>query len=267
MRCKICSAETTPFDTAVVLRKYSVRYFRCPRCAFIQTESPYWLKEAYEKAIVDIDLGVVNRSYTMADKCQALLLSLFSPGSRFVDYGAGYGMFVRRMRDVGFNFYHHDKYADNIFARGFEAQPGDTYSLLTAFEVFEHLAEPREDLATMLSFAPSIFFSTELVPEPAPRPHDWWYYVLDYGQHVALYSRRSLEVLAAEHGLRLYSDGVSLHLMTRKRFHPLLFRFLMKRRGGALARVALAWRRRQVSLLPADFAQASGYQTHRSTRS
>jgi hypothetical protein len=39
-------------------------------------------------------------------------------------------------------------------------------------------------------------FSTLLVPEPAPKLEDWWYYGLEHGQHIAFYTRKSLAVLA-----------------------------------------------------------------------
>ncbi len=50
-------------------------------------------------------------------------------------------MFVRLMRDNGFDFYRSDRQCENLFAKGFEASldVSPSYELLTAFEVFEHL--------------------------------------------------------------------------------------------------------------------------------
>ena len=41
---------------------------------------------------------------------------------KFLDYGGGYGILVRLMRDVGYDFYWFDKYSQNIFAKGFECK-------------------------------------------------------------------------------------------------------------------------------------------------
>jgi hypothetical protein len=41
-----------------VLRKYDVQYFQCGGCGFLQTETPYWLDEAYSSAIVTADTGI-----------------------------------------------------------------------------------------------------------------------------------------------------------------------------------------------------------------
>ncbi len=38
----------------------------------------------------------------------------------FLDYAGGYGVFTRLMRDIGFDFYWHDPYTQNLFANGFE---------------------------------------------------------------------------------------------------------------------------------------------------
>src|ERR1043166_4375917 len=146
--CRVCGESSSAFGKAVVLRRYPVQYFRCERCGFIQTEEPYWLNEAYASPIADIDIGVVSRGFTMAKTAASVILALFDCNRQFVDYGGGYGLFVRVMRDAGFDFYNFDKYSPNLFARTFEAveKPDRPYELATAFEVFEHLPRPSEDI-------------------------------------------------------------------------------------------------------------------------
>ena len=44
----------------------------------------------------------------------------FKSNGSIVDYGGGYGLLVRLMRNSGFDFYRYDPYCANFFAKGFE---------------------------------------------------------------------------------------------------------------------------------------------------
>ena len=138
MKCNICDSPTNTFSAARVLKKYNVEYFQCSNCGFVQTEEPYWLDEAYSEAIASSDVGMLSRSTMFSTAANNIIFNLFDHSAKFLDYGGGYGVFVRMMRDLGFYFFWHDKYCQNIFAQGFEADENSSYSyeLVTAFEVF-----------------------------------------------------------------------------------------------------------------------------------
>src|SRR5262245_2421890 len=196
MRCRLCNGDSaTEFGTSVLLRRHRVTYWLCGACGFVQTDEPHWLEEAYSTDVSAIDLGPVNRGITMAEKTRALIVSAFDPTACFLDYGAGYGIFVRRMRDLGFDFRYYDKYEQNLFARGFESRLEGTnsFELITAIEVFEHMTEPLFEIQTLLAHSDSIFFTTELLPADYPGLDKWWYYAPEHGQHISFFSRRSLE--------------------------------------------------------------------------
>ncbi len=226
MLCPICNVPTRTIASATILGKFDAAYFQCPQCGFIRTEEPYWLEEAYACAITGSDTGLVKRNIQLASIARVVITTFFGHSGCFVDYAGGYGLFVRLMRDSGFNFRWYDKYCENIFARGFAAsEPGmETVKLLTAFEVFEHLTAPFEELERMLAYSRNILFTTQLLPEPTPRPGEWWYYGLEHGQHIAFYTRRALSLLAKRAGLYFYTNGKSMHLFTEKRIlSPLFF--------------------------------------------
>lgn len=254
MRCKICSAESVTFSRAKILNRHEVEYFRCSACGFVQTEEPYWLAEAYADAIARADVGLVQRNLRRAPIVTALIGAFFRADGKFIDYGGGYGLLVRLMRDAGFDFYRSDRHCANLLARGFEAKPEGGYELLTAMELFEHFADPFGEIERMLSYSRSIFFTTLLLPEPAPRPGEWWYYVLDQGQHISFYTRKSLEVIAERFGLALVTDGVSRHLLTECRISQLLFNALSKYKAAML--LAPLFRRK--SLVPVDYQKITG---------
>ena len=235
-RCKICGSASEVLTKATVLHKYDVTYFACPRCEFIQTESPFWLAESYASAITSSDVGYVRRNLDLSRVTFSLIATFFRSATKFLDYGAGYGLFVRLMRDKGLDWYWQDEYCQNLFAQG--AELGNCaehrFDLLSTFEVFEHLVEPMKEIEKMLKFAPTIVFSTLLSPRPKILPSEWWYYSLHHGQHVALYSSKALKVIAQEFGLSLCSIGSSFHVLSRTKLSYPLVRIVTNRKIAAL---------------------------------
>jgi hypothetical protein len=223
--CRICETPTGVHGRALVLGRHEVTYHRCPACGFVQTEAPFWLDEAYAEAITASDLGLVSRNLTMARFTRALVTVGFDAGGRFLDHGGGTGLLVRLLRDAGLDFRRSDAHAENVFARGFDGalDGSETYELVTAFEVLEHLVDPVGELRRILACTGSVFLSTVLLPEPAPAPTEHWYYGLEHGQHVSLFTRPALEALARRLGVRLLSRG-SLHLLTREPIPAWAFR-------------------------------------------
>jgi 2-polyprenyl-3-methyl-5-hydroxy-6-metoxy-1,4-benzoquinol methylase len=216
VNCKICNSTTDIFHKAKVLNKYTVAYFKCSNCGFIQTEDPYWLSEAYTEAIATTDVGLVGRNLWLRNITTNLLQNIFPEFKTMLDYGGGYGLFVRLMRDSGFDFYRQDIYCKNLFAEFFDVEDRDkkTFDLLTAFEVFEHLKDPVNEVDKMFSYAPTIFFSTELAPASRDEFSKWWYLAALSGQHIAFYNRQALIQLAKHFDKRLYSNNINLHILT-----------------------------------------------------
>jgi hypothetical protein len=258
--CKICGASSTPLFETKILNKYDAAYNRCTDCGFIQTDEPFWLAEAYSSAINDIDLGPVNRAITFAPIVEGVILTQFDARGKFLDFGGGYGLFVRVMRDRGFDFSWLDAHCENIFARHFPRDPEATYDLLTAFEVFEHLADPIAELSAMLTMGGNVLFSTELVPAKVESEQDWPYFGPDHGQHIAFYTLPALKRMADRFGLCFVSDGFNFHMFSQKPMSEGLLRLFV--RNGYKAKVArkyLRYRHRIGTLLMSDFLAVSGY--------
>ena len=250
MNCKICNAQTSEAFHATVLGRHKVGYWSCDECGLLATEKPYWLNEAYGKAIAAADTGLVSRNLLISHRLAVLLLGMFGREGRYVDMAGGTGLLVRLMRDMGFDFRWSDPYCKNVHAVGFEMRPSEpSATAVTAFEVLEHLEDPLGFIADALQTTRSdtLIFSTELFEGRPPMPGKWWYYSPETGQHIAFYQRRTLERIGAIMRLQFHTHS-RLHMFTRKSISPLLFRALT----GKVARLSLPLVRR---LLPSKTEQ------------
>ena len=182
-----------------MLGKYDVGYLHCPRCDLIQTERPFWLEEAYGSALSDCDTGSIERARLTVELTLSLAWPLgLDENSRCLDYGGGHGVLTRAMRDQGYDFRWHDRYAVNHFARGFEGEPSERQALLSCFEVWEHLADVRSDLEKL--FSPRHDFLLIGTFLHGGHREKWWYYCPEVGQHVAFFSERTMQFIAERFG-------------------------------------------------------------------
>jgi len=253
MTCKICDSATRNFGEAIVMGKHKAEYDQCTSCGFIFARQPYWLPEAYNSVITASDLGTVSRTDQNSLKTKAVIDLFFNSTTTFLDYGAGYGMFVRRMRDLGYNFHAYDLHCQNLFSSQFQLSDlaGKNFDLITAFEVFEHLEDPSAVFGLLFTHGDNLLLTTDLLPAPAPALTDWWYYAPEHGQHVSFFTLKALRTVADAHNRFFCTNGTNLHFFSRKRISEYWFR---KATSERYSRLLGLWRRRS-SLLNDDFVK------------
>ncbi|GHV65486.1 hypothetical protein FACS1894199_06300 [Bacteroidia bacterium] len=211
-------------DNGLILNKYNITYHICPTCGFIQTEHPYWVDESYSNAIAAADTGCIFRN--LSNSADLLFLMKFIENTLCLDFGGGHGVLTRIMRDYGFNFEHYDKYAENLFANGFEGSLEQKYNLITSFENFEHFVNPMEEIEKLINITDVLYFSTEIIPANNPKINDWWYYVPSTGQHISFYSIKTLQYIANKYKLYFYTNSHSIHIFSKKPIAKAFFFYL-----------------------------------------
>lgn len=254
---KECSLGCGKMDflwTATILGKHEVQYFQCPQCNLIQTEKPFWLEEAYASAITSMDTGLAGRNIENRSRLESVLHCLFNDAESIIDIGGGYGMLTRLMRDIGFPFLTYDIYCENLFAKNFEATDKTEADCLTAFEVFEHIEDPRSFLEDTFRKhkCRSIIFSTLSFDTNQAPNKDWWYYTFPTGQHIAFYHENTLQLLASQFGCKYYKLAKDFHLISDR---PVSFTdhlFLSHKKAAKLYRRWVSSKRKGLSFTLQD---------------
>lgn len=213
--CPTCGQPAIVHDTGTLMGEHMVTYHRCVACGMIFLPEPHWLDSAYSSAISHGDVGLLRRSRILSNLTAAVIRSEGLRSGSFLDWAGGYGTLTQMMRDRGYDYRHHDEYADPVFARDYLDDGRPRYDLISAFEVVEHLTAPVDQLRAIAGRTDLFLFSTRLLPEPAPRADEWWYFDPASGQHVSFHTVASLSRVGRELGFALTTNGTSWHLFHR----------------------------------------------------
>ena len=194
----------------------------------MQTEEPYWIHEAYSSPLSATDTGLIMRPMNFSRVAEGVIMRWFDPFGIFLDYGGGNGVFVRMMRDKGFDFYRYDKYAGNVYSVGFDLSDVQDrvarFELLTSIEVIEHFENPLEEISKMFSMSDNILFTTFLNDNLTVNElKDWWYLGEYNGQHISFYSQKSLKIIANNYNYNFYTNNIDTHLFSKKNINNVDF--------------------------------------------
>jgi hypothetical protein len=234
--CRLCGGEAKHRFTLKLIQKYDVGYYCCTRCEALQTEMPYWLDEVYKDPRRLLDTGAAFRN----QKNQRIVFFLgrlfrFRADDKVLDWGGGDGLYVRMLRDIGFDAYYYDRYATNFYAPYFHAERDDSFKLITAFEVYEHLVHPGEELSELFGRKPDIhLLSTQLYTGQGP---DWEYLWPVMGQHVFFHSPRSMRWVAEKYGYQVLSGKANYTIFYKTPLSAVRTRILQALLDGWKTRV------------------------------
>jgi hypothetical protein len=249
MMCPISGRVMTKVFTETILNKYVVSYYYCEESGLLKTEKPYWIDESYQSAIAKTDTGILQRNIYNSLLLQIALHFLFKGEGRFLDVSGGYGILARLMRDKGFDFYTIDKYCPNLFASDFEPEIGFKAKSLCAFEVLEHIENPKVFLGNIFDefSCRTIIFSTNTFSNNQIPNNNWDYYSFNTGQHITFYQPRTLKILADSFGLHYYMISSNLHIITDIKLSKILIFIMSKYRLLKLCSLYVEYKRKNMS--------------------
>ena len=258
--CAVCSGSTKFLFSYEVRGEHHASLRECLNCRFTYIANPHWLDESFSSELNDLDIGSVDRCLVLADFVEVLIRSMKSSKSRFLDWGGGYGLLSRIMRDRGLDFVSHDIYTRPLFVESSSNLNSETFELITMSEVALHLVDPVPVLTKIMESTDVLVFTAVIAP--AVIPNDWWYLMPDTGQHVAIYHEETLQALAEKLGVQVTSDGRFFHVLHRKslgvksrliiKSRPLAFAFAWFNATTRLVKRGLG---KNGSLTPADQAK------------
>ncbi len=250
--CRLCGSNSAQEMGVTFLSRYNVKLYLCPSCGLLQTENPFWISEAYDKAISILDTGILLRNLTFMRILSVLLMFLAGKKGVYLDYGGGHGLFTRLMRDHGYDFRWSDPYAENLYANGFEYNNDTELKGITAFEVIEHLENPRAGFDEFFGkkrpdfvFMSTTLFAGSIDPE-------WEYLQPDSGQHITFYQKKTMEYIADIYGYT-WSNWRYFHVFTKSSSAKLPIKLLIPLSAVLYPFMYLFFRRRSLHLKDQSF--------------
>jgi len=202
--CRLCGGILSSAFSGKVLTRYQIEYYKCSTCYSLQTETPYWLAEAYSVKESNLDTGALQRNLNNFAACYTFssLLSI----KKIIDFGGKDGLLCRFLRDHLLECFVFDRYSSPDYAIDFRVHPGIAdVDAVFAFEVFEHFANPGDDISEIFAFEPLyVLATTDIYTDQGA---DWWYLAKEGGQHVFFYSATALNLVAQKYGYSVVKVG------------------------------------------------------------
>lgn len=215
VKCIVCNSDTELLFTDLIIGKYNVGYNYCSNCKCLFTEKPYWIDEAYEDSILRTDTGIMVRNLQISNEIMIILRKFHNSEINVVDYGGGYGILTRILRDRGVNAFWSDKFSVNLLVRGFEYGEELKADVFLAFEVVEHLVSPFEVIKEIMGKTDCFIFSTTVMPRLDFKSNkDWWYFAPEAGQHIFFSTKETFVRIAEMIGCRYVNIG-GYHILFR----------------------------------------------------
>jgi SAM-dependent methyltransferase len=231
--CPVCAGQTQWFDVvdfnkncaegrggALPLSGHPVYYTRCTACSFCfapalhQWSSEEMAARIYNEGYAQVDPDYIEaRPRNSADNLLQLFPSLGEARIKHLDYGSGSGRLSEMLCGAGWQSQPYDPFVPGTAA----PEPNEQFGLITAFEVFEHVADLNgltQFIRDHLEPGGLLVFSTLLNDSDiVPGQRLSWWYASPRNGHISLFSKQSLLITLQRCGLAGYASASAvLHI-------------------------------------------------------
>lgn len=210
--CKVCGQkvrelEDEPFNTI---------YLKCTHCGFISLDDRFLVTFDEERAEYDLhENSIEDQGYVdYLDRFLSVAVDPFIKEGKALEFGCGPGPVLAELlsrRGFSVNIYDkHYKPDDSAF--------NQTYDLITATEVFEHLDAPLETLKKLSGVLAKGGVLSIMTSVPPIEDDEFlkWHYRREK-THISFFTLEALEVLAGACGLEIrYHDKKRITVFKKK---------------------------------------------------
>jgi hypothetical protein len=215
MKCPLCNYHST------FLLKADVReYWSCEKCCLIFVPSKFFISKKEEiKRYLEHNNTLDNEGYVMMFQEKINTIKKICPRINTVlDYGCGYEPVLKGLlKQEG---YKADGYDLNFFP---SEELEKKYDLIISTETFEHIKNPREELACLLPKVSNkgyLAIMTRFYPivdsALCLESFSQWYYKRD-PTHIAFYSKKTFSWIADEFKMKIcYNNNFDFIIFQKK---------------------------------------------------
>jgi hypothetical protein len=250
--CKVCGGKTILFDVIDIERQCSLKspypdglsgipiyYHKCSKCNFIFTHffdrfvDENWSEYIYNNDYKRIDPDYAGkRAFQNKNLVKAAIKSWWSSKDIGLDYGGGIGGLSDVLNLEGIKYESFDPFGGDT-RNGIEKK----YSIISAFEVLEHVTSPLHVFDAMVKMLDKkrglLLISTQLTKATMNSGQliNSWYAAPRNG-HISLYSIETMNYLAdkfkldyrrVSRGLHIFSYGLNAKDIGKKLFFSKVF--------------------------------------------
>ena len=196
-----------------------VYYRGCNHCGLVFTDFfDRFTPDQWQECIYNDDYARIDPEYTgfragrSVPIVRAATRRWFLPGDIGCEFGGGRGTLADLLTQDGLPFESFDPFGKQALTK----DPG-SYSIVTAFEVLEHVPDPLavfDKIAGLLTTSRSLCLISTMTNDGLASSGalmNWWYAAPRNG-HITLYAQKTLKMLADRHKLDYRKITRSVHL-------------------------------------------------------